>query len=72
MPPAARSYIAKMRQKFIIKPVEKGFVLSKEGELWQRSFTSLQEALRHASGQPNTEGAKVVVLSERGTLELDL
>lgn len=61
-----------MRAKFIIKPVEKGFILSREGELWQRTFVSIQEALRHASGLPNSEGSKIVVTSERGNLELDL
>jgi hypothetical protein len=48
------------------KPRWAGFRLTKEGQGWEREFDSIPNALHYTRTLPDSQGAALIVLDERG------
>jgi hypothetical protein len=57
-----------MTARYILrtKPRWVGFKLTQEGEGWEREFDSIPNALTYARTLPDSQGAVLIVLDERG------
>ena len=58
--------------RFFLFVDQGGYVLKKDGEMWQAKFALLPCAIKHLEALPGSIGAKVVIHSADGSPRMEL